>query len=342
MGRTRQRDRDLPPRMRRRRTASGESYYYTLHSDRRTRWIHIGRTYQEAIVRYVELERGGSRGTLVSELIERYERDVLSHQAAATQRMRTYQFRHLRKVFGHFHPDEIKPRMIGEYLDRASRKVAANRNVTALSAVYRKAIRWGLATVNPCEGIELNRETPRDRYMTDAEFLAIKAAAPEMIQCFMDLAYATGARKGDLLALRWDQVSEEGIRIRQGKTGRKQLFERTPALDKILARCKALARVRSTHVICRPDGQPLRVGSLDQKWQRIKRDERVVKQLGEVPHVTMHDIRAKAATDAKERGQDIQALLGHTTPKMAERYVRRRQWEKVRPLDLRSSQKSGS
>lgn len=324
MGRRRTRDTDLPPRMRRQRNLSGESYFYTRYDQGRVRWIHIGHTYSEAIIRYADLEQGGGPSTRVRDLIDRYEREVLPDKAPATRRMRRYQFQSLRQSFGSARPHEVTPQDIGEYLDRATKKVMANRNITALSAVYRKAIRWGLADRNPCEGIELNRESRRDRDMTDAEFLKIKAVAPEMVQCLMDLAYATAARKGDMLALRWDQVDEDGIRLRQGKTGRKQLFERTPALTAILDRCKALGRVRSVYVICRPDGRPLQVGAFDQIWQRLKRK-------AGVPDVHFHDIRRKAANDAKDAGRDPQALLGHTTPKMTARYLSR--WERITPLD---------
>ena len=46
----------------------------------------------------------------------------------------------------------------------------------------------------------------------------------------MDLAYLTALHKGGIFALRLEQIRAEGIYIKQGKTGIKQLFEWTPAL----------------------------------------------------------------------------------------------------------------
>jgi len=43
----------------------------------------------------------------------------------------------------------------------------------------------------------------------------------------MDFAYITALRKGDILSLRLDQITDEGIWIKQSKTGAKQLYEWT-------------------------------------------------------------------------------------------------------------------
>lgn len=69
----------------------------------------------------------------------------------------------------------------------------------------------------------------RDRYITDDELDAIKQGAlwqrdglpnpsGEMIVCFIDLAYATAQRVGDLLALQWKDVTPEGIFFSPAKT----------------------------------------------------------------------------------------------------------------------------
>lgn len=49
-----------------------------------------------------------------------------------------------------------------------------NREISLISDVYRKAIRWGYIQANPCIGIERFSESTRERYITDKEFSDIK------------------------------------------------------------------------------------------------------------------------------------------------------------------------
>lgn len=45
-----------------------------------------------------------------------------------------------------------------------------------------------------------------------------------------------------------------------------------------------------------------------------------------------HDIRGKAATDAKADGQDYQAMLGHSTKRQSDAYVKAKETTRVEPL----------
>ena len=74
-------------------------------------------------------------------------------------------------------------------------------------------MRWGVVDSNPCRGVARNTEKGRDRYITDAEFGAVKQIAGDFIATVMDLAYLTALRKGDILSLRLEQITAEGISI---------------------------------------------------------------------------------------------------------------------------------
>jgi integrase len=45
-----------------------------------------------------------------------------------------------------------------------------------------------------------------------------------------------------------------------------------------------------------------------------------------------HDIRGKAATDAKRDGLDYQAMLGHSTKRMSDRYIHGKESVRVEPM----------
>lgn len=166
--------------------------------------------------------------------------------------------------------------------------------------------------------------------LEDAELLKLRTAASEQFQIIIDLAYLTGMRKGDLLNLRLADLSEDGIRVIQGKTGKAQLFQWSPALRYVVERAKKLKRrVGTLHLFATRNGKPYSVSGFNSIWRHIK--ERA--GLGEAD-VHFHDIRAKSLTDAKEKcGIDYAKLLaGHASVVMTERYVKARSVQKVHPL----------
>jgi len=91
------------------------------------------------------------------------------------------------------------------------------------------------------------------------------------------------------------------------------LFEWTDAVRSIISRSTNLQRdIPSIYLFSTRDGGGCCISGFDSVWQRI------VEKSG-IKNVHFHDIRAKAAADAKEAGQDYQNLLGHTSQQMAEK-----------------------
>lgn len=63
-------------------------------------------------------------------------------------------------------------------------------------------------------------------------------------------------------------------------------------------------------------------------WQRVQ--VKWAEQGGK--RFTFHDIRAKALTDAKNKGMDAQTLAGHSSASMTEHYIKQREFKRVTPL----------
>jgi integrase len=87
-------------------------------------------------------------------------------------------------------------------------------NVTANRAVQllRRVINWAIRTdrfkgENPATKIELHREAKRKRFLQPAElprlFAALKDEPSDDLRHYVQLALWTGARKSDILAMRW-------------------------------------------------------------------------------------------------------------------------------------------
>ncbi len=312
MGRKRKHGKDLPGRM-----YTSHGAYYLV--DRNSKWHHLGRDYAKAMAKYGELTENPVPMFTMNGLMDRYMKEVAPKKALRTYKNNLNEIRKLRKVFGRMRPRDVTPQDIYAYMDARNAPVAANREKALLSDVFNYAIRWGVVSDNPCRRVKRNPARPRTRYVEDKEYKAVWDIAPPMIQCAMDLGYLTGLRLGDLLKLTRDNVRKDGLYVITGKTGTKQLFERTPELENVLGRCKALrGKVSSLKLlICTRDGQRYALDGFKSMWQRLMRkavDKNVIKE-----RFTFNDLRAKAASDADNPTE----LLGHDDPKTTNRVYRR-------------------
>lgn len=149
----------------------------------------------------------------------------------------------------------------------------------------------------------------------------VRALPPEAITRLVDvargagtvgsvilLALSTGLRRGELLALRWEDVTADTLTVRQGKTARAR---RTLALP-VLAH-EAVERERgngSGYVFTDELGRRLGVNALADGWH-------IVREQAGVPDARLHDLRHTLATTLLARGvpvADVSAMLGHASP----------------------------
>ena len=76
--------------------------------------------------------------------------------------------------------------------------------------MYNRAIEWGWDGTNPCNGIKKFKEIKRDRFLQPQEFPAFFEALEEeyntQAKNYIWLSLLTGARKANVLAMRWDEI----------------------------------------------------------------------------------------------------------------------------------------
>jgi integrase len=79
--------------------------------------------------------------------------------------------------------------------------------VMPLRAIFRRAVARGEVGLNPTSGLELPAmEGARDRIASPAEAAELLAALPERDRALWAMAMHAGLRRGELLALRWEDV----------------------------------------------------------------------------------------------------------------------------------------
>ena len=198
----------------------------------------------------------------------------------------------------------------------------ANRVLAVVSKLFSLTELWGWRPdgSNPCRRIERYREAKREAMLSGDE-LARLGAALEAAECSpwakaaVRLLLFTGARLGEVLGLRWDQVDfERGeARLSDSKTGAKTL-QIPPAALAVLAELPRLEG--NPHVIA---GQRAGAGlvNLSKPW-------RAIRAAAGLPTLRIHDLRHAFASIGAGAGMGlpiIGRLLGHTQAATTARYA---------------------
>jgi integrase len=98
---------------------------------------------------------------------------------------------------------DLADRLCAEGLDAST----VRNTLMPLRAIFRRAVARGEVAVNPTTGLELPAvEGTRDRIASPAEGAALLAALPERDRALWATAMYAGLRRGELLALRWEDV----------------------------------------------------------------------------------------------------------------------------------------
>ena len=202
----------------------------------------------------------------------------------------------------------------------------ANRTVDVLARIWNAAADRGLLPegANPCRLVVKNRERPRERFLSEAEFrrlgriLAEAETRPGVSVhaiAAIRLLLLTGCRKNEILTLRWSDVDLKAseLKLADSKTGAR-VVPLSPEAAAVLA---GIPRVKGNpHVIPgKVAGKPLH--NLDNLWRRI----RARAGLGDV---RLHDCRHSFASRALALGEGltmIGRLLGHARVETTARYA---------------------
>lgn len=310
--RPRKKDRHLPACMYFKHGA-----YYLVKNGK---WLRLAEDYQEALLAYAKKTAATSQGGMPA-LIDKALAHHIKVKKLAANTVTQYEAsaERLKDIFAEFEPRDVMPKHVAAVkMDLAGTPNMCNRILSLLRVVFGYALEWQMVDSNPCVGIRRHEEDKRDRYITDTEFAALLDAASAYIRCILEMAYLTGQRISDVLAIRLADISEDGVAFTQQKTGAKLIVAMTPDLEEVIGKAKALPRkVRTLTLFCSRTGKPV-------SYDTVKMAFREIREKSGIKDVTIHDIRAKSLTDADREGKNAQTLGGHSDPKMTARYLRGR------------------
>ena len=197
----------------------------------------------------------------------------------------------------------------------------ANRIVALLSRLFNLSIRWGWRADNPAKGIERNQEPKRHRYLSADELARLTTALADhpdrqAVNIFR-LLLLTGARKGEVLSARWDDLDlTAGVWTKPGATTKQKTLHRVPLSAPARQLLGELAAKRGELEYVFP-------GRIGPHRVEIKSAWRTICKAARIKNLRIHDLRHSFASQLVSAGislPTIGALLGHSTPATTARY----------------------
>lgn len=221
---------------------------------------------------------------------------------------------------------DIEPRDISRLHNaKADNPYLANRIVAVLS----KFFSWCEAEAvrplgsNPCKGVARYKEKPRERFLSPTEMARLSDAL-EVEQALGTTPYAvaalkllllTGARRDEILTLKWKYVDLAGERLwlPDSKTGEKAIFLPAAAVELL----SSLPRVEGNPYVIVGQKAGGHLIGLPKIWMRVRRR-------AELNDVRIHDLRHSFASAAIAGGMSLPLvgkLLGHKSVQTTARYA---------------------
>lgn len=309
--RPRKKDRHLPPCVHYRHGA----YHYVKDG----KWKRLGTDLGPALATYAALFATNSSGGFTSLLntVIRLKKATVSKGSSRQYKSAAIRLAH---VFGNFSPAQIGPREVKRLKrEMVDRPVAFNTCLTVLRQTMEYAVDEELIEFNPCAGTKPYRIAKRDRLITQEEYDRIYEHSEATLQCILDLLFLTGQRVVDVLSVQHGDITDEGICFKQAKTGARLVVRWSPDLRLAVNRARTLrANVRAITLFHSRRGKAPDYDTVLAAWKRAC-------TAAGVENAQMRDIRAMSLTAARKQGMDAQALAGHKSAAMTDRYLRDRE-----------------
>ena len=317
-----------------------------------------------------------------AELVRRYRESVMKDAAAASMAVRGHHLTWWDSYFAGCTLAEITPDRVAEARDALAAEkftrgkvrkkkgveiapteypragATVNRYLATLSHMFTMAVKeWRLAATNPVRDITKKKEgRGRVRFLSDSERNALLAACarsdwPALLTLVL-LAISTGARRGELINLQWDDVDlrvreasldpQTGeVRaalghaiVRQTKNGETRVL---PLVGKALEAPRALKLQGSASpwVFAQPSGLPGPYENFDGVWYAAL-------EAAGIQDFRFHDLRHTTASYLAAQGAsllEIADTLGHKTLSMVKRYSHLAQSHKVNAIEKMATER---
>lgn len=200
-----------------------------------------------------------------------------------------------RKIIAQIHSD----------ITKGGHAPTANRVKALLSSVFGWAISVGLWESNPAIGIKSNKENQRDRFIQGNElprfFRALAEESNETMRDIFLLALLTGARRKNVLSMKWSDIcfDRHEWRIPETKNGTPQTVTLSPEALEVLKNRK---ETNESGFVFPGTGKSGHIVELKKGWERIL-------ERAEIEDLRIHDLRRTLGSWQAKTGASL-AIIG--------------------------------
>ena len=184
---------------------------------------------------------------------------------------------------------------------------AANRALALMRVLFNKAIAWGWEGTNPALGIQAFREKSRERFLEAHELPAFLNALREepntTTRDYILLSLLTGARKSNVLAMRWEDINfkQSLWRIHETKNGEAHTIPLVPHALNLL---KARKATTQSAWVFPGTGEAGHLHDPKKAWQRIL-------ARANIKNLRLHDLRRSLGSWQAATGASL-TIIGKT------------------------------
>ncbi len=286
------------------------------------RWAAI----TEAAITEQRYFRGRSNKHTLDDLVERYIKNVLVRKPKSIAIQKS-QLLWWKKQLGDYNLNEITTTMIIEardslaQLDIFKKQKAAgtiNGYMAVLNHAFNIAIKeWGWVEVSPTRNItKLKESRGRVRYLTDAERVRLLDACKSNLFIIVVLALSTGARKMEILSLKWKDIhlDQNAIILHETKNNEIRRLPLVGQAYELLQWLDDYKKDINSYVF--PSDNPIKHINIEYRWRKALKE-------ADIKDFRFHDLRHSCASYLAMNGAnptEIAEILGHKSLQMVSRY----------------------
>jgi integrase len=272
----------------------------------------------------------------IGELLERYHKHAESYKASYSRER--YALGGFKKYFAGRYLSDVTTWAVEKWKrdrEKQVKRSTVNRELTVLKHMFKMGVKWGLMESNPAAGVApFPVQEGRFRYLSEDEIPALLAACEKQVTSpwlspLVVMALNTGARQGEMLQLRPEDLDLERGLIYFGKTKNKKL-KTVPMNRAVREIVDWLSKHRyGDHLFMWPWGEQVGRTTVYDAFKTACREAGIEK-------FRFHNLRHTAASYLVMSGVDlptVKEILGHREIEMTIRYSHLAPAHKVKAVE---------
>lgn len=195
---------------------------------------------------------------------------------------------------------------------------SVNREMALIGHMLNKAVEWGLLENSPFrkgKRLMFKENNQRLRFLADTEIDTLLDACSPHLRPIAEIALHTGMRRGEVLGLKWEQVRNGFIYLKETKSGKSRQIPINDQAARVFRDLRKKNQLKSPYVFCDAKGN---------RFYEVKRSFTSACKKAGLEDFRFHDLRHTFASHLVMNGvglKAVQELLGHADLTMTMRYA---------------------